>query len=242
MALYANVATLHPWTSGTTGQDLFLCGRSHPHTLCDPGLSTLVPSHKQEQGQEKEKDDRLELSFPGTSLQELVLAGIFIGFDCQLVHVLPFLSHLTVLLMETVLNFQMQLKTAFRACPFLQEVVLRRNSSYGNPDPFLESGDDGDPEAWSGAAAVGGFAARSIAGDIKLGVTPATAATSTLLLLPMLKNLHLSVETLNPEAMNPQRLFRLCPALQSSVSTDDSGLSNWFYKTLRQRIQIAPRP
>ncbi|KAF9330429.1 hypothetical protein BGZ91_000143 [Linnemannia elongata] len=140
-------------------------------------------------------DDRLELSFPETSLQELVLAGIFIGFDCQPVHVLPFLSHLTVLLMETVLDFQMRLKTAFRACPFLQEVVLRRNSSYGNPDSFLESGDDGDPEAWSGAAAVGGFAARSITGDIKLGVTPATAATSTLLLLPILKNLHLSVET-----------------------------------------------
>ncbi|KAG0078022.1 hypothetical protein BGZ90_006071 [Linnemannia elongata] len=175
-------------------------------------------------------DDRLELSFPETSLQELVLAGTFIGFDCQPVHVLPFLSHLTVLLMETVLDFQMRLKTAFRACPFLQEVVLRRNSSYGNPDSFLESGDDGDPEAWSkfsavgngggwphafgflvgGAAAVGGFAARSITGelyfntrdfvsvsrgDIKLGVTPATAATSTLLLLPILKNLHLSVET-----------------------------------------------
>ncbi|OAQ36776.1 hypothetical protein K457DRAFT_12430 [Linnemannia elongata AG-77] len=125
----------------------------------------------------------------------MVLAGMFIGFDCQPVHVLPFLSHLTVLLMETVLDFQMRLKTAFRACPFLQEVVLRRKSSYGNPDPFLESGDDGDPEAWSGAAAVGGFAARSIAGDIQLGITPATVATSTLLLLPMLKNLHLSVET-----------------------------------------------
>ncbi|KAG0065706.1 hypothetical protein BGZ89_008011 [Linnemannia elongata] len=169
-------------------------------------------------------DDRLELSFPETSLQELVLAGIFIGLDCQLVHVLPFLSHLTVLLMETVLDFQMRLKTALRACPFLQEVVLRRNSSYGNPDPFLESGDDGDPEAW-----IEELEMASEWDYVDEGAVDED-------------NLHLSVETLNPEAMNPQRLFRLCPALQSSVSTDDSGLSNWFYKTLRQRIQIAPRP
>lgn len=63
-----------------------------------------IRNQEQGQGQEKENDDRLRLSLPETSLQELILVGKFMGFDSQLVHLLPFLSHLTVLRMETDLD------------------------------------------------------------------------------------------------------------------------------------------
>ncbi|KAG9072889.1 hypothetical protein KI688_000670 [Linnemannia hyalina] len=255
---------------------------------------------EQEQEQEEVKGDRLRLLFfPATSLQELILAGKFMGFDSQLVHLLPFLSHLTVLRMETDLDCGIRLNTVFRACPYLQEVALRPKSSLWNPDPFLESDDDVDPEAWSEFSVVrdGGGSPlvhlrvfelecyyvrlrtlldflsaaprledlrivrlrASVAGDEDLNdlevhyVTeeettedllvkaaeiletlcrhlegtynsalpqPQSLPLPLLLLLPVLKNLHLSVETLNLEVTNPQRLFRLCPALQSSVSTD----------------------
>ncbi|KAF9138706.1 hypothetical protein BGX30_008832 [Mortierella sp. GBA39] len=291
----------------------------------DDKYCTSDDNRKQEQEQEQEevKGDRMRLLFPATSLQELILAGKFMGFDSQLVHLLPFLSHLTVLRMETDLDCGIRLNTVFRACPYLQEVALRPKSSLWNPDPFLESDDDIDPEAWSEFSVVGdggGGGERllvhlrvfvlecyyvrlrtlldflsaaprledlqivrlraSVADDEDLSdlevhyedeeetteylLVKAAEILETLcrhlegtynsalpqpqslplplLLLPMLKNLHLSVETLNLEVKNPQRLLKLCPALQSSVSTDYLGLRDEFYKSLQQRIQIAPAP
>lgn len=216
------------------------------------------------------------------------------------------------------------MNTVFRACPFLQEVALCPKASLWNPDPFLESDDDGDPKAWSKFSVVGDgggeggsplvhlrvfvleyyyvrlrtlldfLSAAPRLEDLRLvrlqvsdteyedmgvnlevdnvdeeeedvylmekaaeileslcrhlegtynSVLPQSQPLHRPLpLLPLLKNLHLSVKTLNLEVTNPQRLLRLCPTLQSSVSTDYFEFPDRFYKSLQHRVQIAPRP
>ncbi|KAF9900093.1 hypothetical protein EC991_007929, partial [Linnemannia zychae] len=85
-------------------------------------------------------------------LQELIVAGKFMSFDSQLVYMLPFMSQLTVFRVETDHNCEVRLNTVFRACPFLQEVVIRPRKSACNLDPFLDSEDDnhGGGGDWSG--------------------------------------------------------------------------------------------
>ncbi|KAF9129811.1 hypothetical protein BGW39_003811 [Mortierella sp. 14UC] len=93
---------------------------------------------------DRKQDERqvLRWSIREAQLQELIVAGKFMSFDSQLVYVLPFMSQLTVFRVETDYNCEVRLNTVFRACPFLQEVVIRPRKSAWNADPFLDSEDD----------------------------------------------------------------------------------------------------
>ncbi|KAG0371964.1 hypothetical protein BGX24_000936 [Mortierella sp. AD032] len=84
-------------------------------------------------------DKGVRWSVRNAPLQELIVVGKFMGFDIQLVHLLPFLSHLTVFRVETDFNCEVRLNAVFRACPLLQEVTIRPRQSAWNDDPFLDS-------------------------------------------------------------------------------------------------------
>ncbi|KAG0291603.1 hypothetical protein BGZ96_005033 [Linnemannia gamsii] len=262
----------------------------------------------------EERDDIRRWSLPEAPLQELIVAGKTMGFDSQLLHLLPSLSYLTVLRIETDFGCDLRLKTIFRSCPVLQEVALRPKVDPWHPDPFLDSDDlrvksefsteGGQPllhlrvfileyhYVWlstlldflsatprltdlqlvrlrvreedfeySGLV-TGSFDEEEVMDEGMFALAYEVLETlcrhlegrsknkdfaqplpqqEPQLLLPLLKNLHLSVETVNLETKNPQRLLKLCPSLQSSTSTDCLRFPGRTYNSLQQRLQMAPQ-
>lgn len=268
-------------------------------------------------------DDIRRWSFPEAPLQELIIEGKIMGFDSQLLHLLPSLSYLTVLRIETDLGCDVRLNTVFRSCPVLQEVAIRPKEVPWNPDPFLDSDDPGIVSEFSTEGGrpllhlqvfileyhyvrlstllnflsatprltdlqlvrlrvkeddieyfglVTGFfdeehimdegmfalayevletLCRHLEGRRKnkdsVRLLPPQQPLQPLLqrepqlLLPLLKNLHISVEGVNLETKNPQRLLKLCPSLQTSTSTDRLGFPDRVYNNLQQRLHMAPQ-